>query len=79
MAGALLVTCAMRSSSSEHPLGEHCKHCNKRIARSAQGAIGAVTRHWQVGTIEAALAFSGSILEKIQFSCDVFEILVLLY
>lgn len=35
--------------STEQPLGEQCKHCNKRIARSAQGAIGAVTRHWQGG------------------------------
>ena len=34
--------------STEQPLGEQCKHCGKRIARSARGAIGAATTHWQV-------------------------------
>ena len=34
--------------STEQPLGEQCKHCSKRIASSAKGAIGATTRHWQV-------------------------------
>ena len=36
--------------STEQPLGEQCKHCGKRIARSARGAVGAVTTHWQVGS-----------------------------
>lgn len=34
--------------SHEQPLGEQCKHCGKRIARSAKGALGAATTHWQV-------------------------------
>ncbi len=34
--------------STEQALGEQCKHCGKRIARSARGALGAVTTHWQV-------------------------------
>ena len=34
--------------SHEQPLGEQCKHCGKRIARSARGALGAATTHWQV-------------------------------
>ena len=34
--------------STEQALGDQCKHCGKRIARSARGALGAVTTHWQV-------------------------------
>ena len=37
--------------SHEQPLGEQCKHCGKCIARSAKGAIGAATTHWQVCTL----------------------------
>ncbi|KAA6418012.1 MAG: hypothetical protein FRX49_12012 [Trebouxia sp. A1-2] len=35
--------------STEQALGEQCKHCGKRIARSAKGALDAVTTHWQGG------------------------------
>ncbi|DBB01761.1 hypothetical protein WJX77_006408 [Trebouxia sp. C0004] len=35
--------------STEQALGEQCKHCGKRIARSSRGALGAVTTHWQGG------------------------------
>ena len=41
--------------SKEQALGEQCNHCGKRIARSARGAIGAATHHWQVQSSPALL------------------------
>ncbi|KAL3135703.1 hypothetical protein ABBQ38_006174 [Trebouxia sp. C0009 RCD-2024] len=47
MKWALRMVCGY--CSHEQPLGEQCQHCGKRIARTARGALGAVTTHWQGG------------------------------
>ena len=30
-------------------LGDRCKHCNKKLAHNASGAVGNRTRHWEGG------------------------------